>query len=281
MNACDKTTSSVVYRPMKAALAAGVSLIVALALVAAATGMARNKSSRAGAARNLQVVGGSSAQRRLARIVAHRVGGVTLRSVRFAPPSRLLRHLHVRSAEMVVTSSQPRTVRGEWDVQLYAGTFIALAERYRVPLGGVSAGEREGPIRLWPAYDIDSRLPTSRQVGALVMRLLDAATRAQARVLEEWTAVAPARAIALTLRVDDPAAFLKHRARRVLNVLWRTKVPLLGYYVGVEDAGGNIVWATSRLPNEGAVFAIPALDACSPVTHSEPALTTPPPCPAK
>jgi hypothetical protein len=229
----------------------------------------------------LVIVGGTPAQRDLARIVAHRVGGPTLHSVRFAPPGRLLRHLHVHASDMVVTSSQPRTVRGEWDAHLYAGTFIALAARYRVPLGGVTAGERQGPLRLWPAYDIYSQVPTSRRVGALVMRLLDAATRAHTRVLEERTAAAPGRAIALTLQVDDPAAFLKHRARSVLNVLWHTKIPLLGYYVGLEDSGGTLVWATSRLPNEGAVFAIPSLDACSTVTHSELAGTTPPPCPAK
>jgi hypothetical protein len=182
---------------------------------------------------------------------------------------------------MLVTSSQPRTVRGEWELHLYAGTFLALNARYRVPLGGIVAGGSAGPASQWRPFDLYSRLPTSLQIGVLDMRLSEAAARAGAKVLELRTAATPARAIAVTLQVSDPAAFLKHRALSLLNVLDRTKVPLLGYYVGLEDADAKLVWATSRLPNEGAVYATPALDACSPVTHSEAVGAKELPCPAK
>lgn len=228
----------------------------------------------------VQIRGGSPAQRRLARLVALRVGGVTIREVRFGPPRRVLRNADVHGTEMFVTSSQPRTVRGEWEMHLYSGTFAALLARYRVPLSGISAGDGEGPLRLWPTFDLYSQLPTSREVGVLVGDLVSTSIRAGAKVVEERTAATPARAIALTLQVSDPAAFLKHRALGVLNVLYKTKVPLLGFYVGLKDARGQLVWATSRLPNEGSVYAIPSLDACSPVTHSEALGAKQLPCPA-
>ena len=86
--------------------------------------------------------------------------------------------------------------------------------------------------------------------------------------------------MAITLRVGDPAAFLKHRTRPLLDLLNEPRIPLLGFYLGIEDASGQLVWATSRLPNTGGVFTIPRLDACSPVTHSEPIGHASPPCPA-
>ena len=263
-------------RPISVTIAATVLVAVA----APAVSSAPSRSPRAGD--QVRIVGGSKAERRLARLVALRVGGVTLRQVRFETPSRALRHMHVRGAEMLVTSSQPRTVRGEWELHLYAGTFIALNARYRVPLGGIVAGQREGPISLWRPFDLYSQIPTSLEIGALNLRLTEAAARAQAKVLELRTASTPARAIALTLQVADPAAFLKHRGLPILNILYRTKVPLLGFYVGLKDETGQLVWATSRLPNEGAVYATPALDACSPVKHSEPVIAARrPSCPAK
>jgi hypothetical protein len=229
----------------------------------------------------VRVVGGSPRQRSLARVVALRAADPTIVSIYFRTPDAFLKRQGVRAAEMVVTSSQPRTLRGIWQAKLYAGTFLALASRYRVPLGAISAGGSQAPVARWLHFDIYSRQAKSIEIAALRRRFLQLAGTSGAKVSEFRTAATPARAIAVTLRVDDPAAFLKHHTLRLLNVLDRTTVPLLGYYVGLKDARGRIVWATSRLPNEGGVFAIPRLDACSPVRHWEPVGRTQPPCPAK
>jgi len=228
----------------------------------------------------VRIDGGSQRQRQLARKVALRIGGVTIKNVRFRTPDRFLRNQHVRAAEMLVTSSHPATLRSRWEARLFAGVYVALASRYQVPLGGIVAGQGQGPVSRWPHFEIFTS-PRAVQVALLRTRLVDAAARAGARVVELRTAAVPARAIALTLRVSDPAAFLKHRAMSVLNILFQSKLPLLGFYVGVDDAGGRLVWATSRLPNEGGVFAIPQLDACSPVKHWGAFGATELPCPAK
>lgn len=257
-----------------------LSFVVATVLIVAAPGSAAgSKVPRAGD--QVVISGGTLVERKLARLVALRVGGVTIRSARFERPSALLRHQGVRRSELFVGSSEPRTLRGEWELGLYGGTFAALASRYRVSLGGIATADREAPLRLWPSFDLYSQIPTARRVAALRERLIEAYEAANAKVLELRTATTPARAIALTLQVNDPAGFLKHRALSVLNVLYRTKVPLLGFYVGLEDANAKLVWATSRLPNEGGVFAIPSLDACSPVKHSEMVGAKELPCPAR
>jgi len=221
------------------------------------------------------IVGGSPVQRELARTIALRVGGVTIGRVVFRRGG----------AELVVVSKpvpNSLTLRADWEAQLYAGTYLALAQRCpRAKVGAVVAAHSEGPADRWPAYDLWSKLPRARAVAALAARLDQAATTRGAQVVGLKIATAPARAIAVTLRVHDPAAFLKHRGASFLELLSTPHIRLLGYYVGLEDAGGHLVWATSRLPNEGSVFATRRLDACSPVWHSEPVGAKQLPCPAR
>jgi hypothetical protein len=257
---------------------ARLALVVATAALAL-SGVAAHAKSVPRAGSSVTIRGGTVAQRKLARLVALRVGGVTIESVRFREPSASLRGAHIRASELVVSSSRPRTLRAQWEGELYAGTFLALAGRYRVPVGAIEANGREAPLQQWRPLDLFSQIPSARAVGALVGRLVEA-TAAGATVLEERTAATPARAITLRIRVDDPAAFLKHRARPILHLLSRARVPLIGFYVGLEDARGQLVWATSQVGNEGGLFVIPSLDACSPVSHAQ-AGGPPPPCPSK
>lgn len=113
------------------------------------------------------IVGGTPAERRLARIVAHRIGGTTLTSVHFRGPERML----------VIGSAQPRSLRGEWESELYAGTFAALDKRYRVPVGGIRTVDSVAPLSRVPVLDLHGRTPTARQVGALLGRLTEAVSR--------------------------------------------------------------------------------------------------------
>jgi hypothetical protein len=101
------------------------------------------------------------------------------------------------------------------------------------------------------------------------MRIERAAARAKARVVELRTSATPARAIAMTVQVADPAAFLKHRASALLKILNWPSIPLLGYYLGAENMSGQVFWATLQLPGTGAVFTILILDACNPVAHGD------------
>jgi hypothetical protein len=228
------------------------------------------------------IVGGTPAQRYLARLTALRVGGVTLTRITFRSPTRILRNMHVHGVELVVASRGNDTVRSEWEQQLYVGTYLGLmARRPKATIAAAASTHTEGPASRLRPYEVFASNPTSRRVGLFRQRLLTAAAHANASVVGLRTAALPARTIALTVRVSDPAAFLKHRAQSLLDLLTRPTIPLLGYYLAAENSSGQLVWATSQLPGTGSVFTIPSLDSCNPVAHSEPALYTPPPCPAK
>lgn len=235
------------------------------------------------ASSNFVIVGGTKAQRALARLTAGRVGGVSLSCVIFRSPTAALRHEHVRGTEMVVSSRGPETVRSTWEQQLYVGAYLAYVARWpRARIAAAASSNTEGPADRLTAYDVYGSNPKAVVIARLEQRLFNAAVRAKARIVEERVAALPARVIALTVRVSDPAAFLKHRAVSLLRILEPLSAPILGYYLGVEDASGALVFATSHLPNTGAVWVVRSLDSCSPVSHGEPGgVQQPLPCPAK
>jgi len=110
------------------------------------------------------IVGGSRAQRQLARLTALRSGGDTIRRVVFQPPSRLLRRQRVAGVELVVSSAGKQTLRSLWEQQLYVGTYLGLMARS--PGSAVSAAatdQNEGPASRLRAYDVFGSNPTSNR----------------------------------------------------------------------------------------------------------------------
>ena len=253
----------------------GVLLALSAASLAAAAGPAP-----AGA--KVVIVGGTPAQRHLARLTALRVGGVTLSRITFRSPAPILRHMHIHGIELVVSSRGQDTVRSEWEQQLYVGAYLGLMARWpKATVAAAANAHTEGPVARLRPYEVFGSNPKSARVALFRERLITTATRAKASIVELRTAALPARTVALTVRVTDPAAFLKHRAQALLDLLARPSIPLLGYYLAAEDSSGQLIWATSQLPETGAVFTVPSLDSCSPVHHSEMVGHQPPPCPAK
>jgi hypothetical protein len=235
---------------------------------------------RAGA--SIVVVGGNRAQRELARITARRVGGSTVARVVFRAPIGALRHEHMHGTEMIVASRGKRTLRSIWEQQLFVGTYLGLMRRWQgAGIAGAATSETEGTVSQLRAYDVFGSNPKAIKVATLTRNLFNRSVLERAHIVGMETIATPARLVALTVRVSDPASFLKHRAARLLNLFWHPSIPLLGFYFGVEDSTGALVFATSRLPNTGGVFVIRSLDSCSPVSHGEVAgLQPPPPCPA-
>lgn len=262
------------------ARAALVALISGVAIAAGSAAAAAQPSSPTW--KRLVIVGGTPAQRQLALLTAERVGGLTLRRVIFQPASAFLRHAGAHGTELVVSSAGNRTLRAIWEQELFIGVYLGLVARHpdaRIGAAAASDGT-QAPIRRLRAYDVFSSNPKAVEVGVEIRDLIQQAGRTGAKVIELRVAATPERLIALTLRVPDPAAFLKDHTKPFLDLLAKPRIPLLGYYLAVQNGNGQIVWATSRLPDVGSVFVIPALDACSPVDHSEPAASQPPPCPA-
>ncbi len=252
------------------------------ALLALSVGSFTAAAGPAPAGAKVAIVGGSPAQRHLARLTAVRVGGVTLSRIAFRSPTQILRREHVHGIELLVASRGKDTVRSDWEQQLYVGAYLGLMARWpHATIAAAASAHTEGPVARLRPYEVFGSNPKRRRVAIFRERLITTAEQAKAKVVELRVAALPARVVALTVRVSDPAAFLKHRAQSLLRLLVRPSIPLLGYYLAAEDARWKLVWATSLLPGTGSVFTTPSLDACSPVQHSEPALYQPPPCPAK
>lgn len=265
----------IVARPSSAA--AGLCVAGAVLLVSGAATAAVPQ--RAGS--NVVIVGGTAGQRELARLTALRVGGVTLSRVVFRSPTPILRKMHVHGTVLVVSSHGNDTLRSEWEQELYVGSYLGLTARWpKATVEAAAFAHTEGPVTQLRPYDVFGSNPTTARVALLRHRLVAAAARAKASVVELRVAATPARAVAFTVRVADPAAFLKHRATTLLDILTRPGLPLLGYYLAAENERGQVVWATSQLPGSGAVFTIPTLDVCNPVSHGDAVGYHPPPCPA-
>ncbi len=230
---------------------------------------------------SIAIVGGNRAQRELARITATRVGGTTISRVDFRSPIGALRHEHVDGTEMIVTARGKQTLRSVWEQQLFVGAYLGLMQRWQgAGIAGVATSETEGTVSQLRPYDVFGSNPKAIKVANLRRNLFNRSVLERARIVGMEMIATPARLVALTVRVSDPASFLKHRATRLLNLFWHPSIPLLGFYFGVEDSPGALVFATSRLPNTGGVFVIRSLDSCSPVSHGEVGLQPPPPCPA-
>jgi len=159
------------------------------------------------------------------------------------------------------------SLRGEWEAALLGDLYAAAADRLGLrPVGLVASGSGTSQPGV---------VGGARVSFASVRR---AARAGGARVVELRH---QAGAVALTLRTDRPAVFLKHHGRQVVRAVQpKASYDLVSVYVGVEDGTGSLVYAWGWLPAEGMMWARPDLDACGPIFHSTPVGYHGPPCPA-
>jgi hypothetical protein len=87
--------------------------------------------------------------------------------------------------------------------------------------------------------------------------------------------------VAVTLRVGDPARFLKHRLDGVLTTFNNWPEGILAGYLGVYGPTGKLVFATGRLPTGGSVYIDPKLRGCPQLGMPGVPGMKIPPCPAK
>lgn len=150
--------------------------------------------------------------------------------------------------DVVVHVDAGGSMRDQWEARLLAARYIAEARRLHLrPVGlietdGNNGGGRAQDIRFQPSTADSRQLHRrARQAGVRIMELRR-----------------PFGALALTVRANNPAAFLKHHGRQFLEAVsggWR--------YIAVEDANGSIVYAVESWGNGGGFFARPDLYACA------------------
>jgi hypothetical protein len=204
-----------------------------------------------------RIAGGTAKERAALRNVLRRLGETRIRSLRLAsdtaPPT-----LHVDAGQ---------TLRGQWESSLVADMYIGEADRLglrgltRVASNGGSWFPRPIGHATIPLNSVRRALAAS---GAKIIELRH-----------------EGGALAVTVRTQNPAVFLKRHGRAVVTALRSNALAdSASVYVGVQDRAGALVYAWGWLPAEGMVWPRADLDACGPITHSMPAHATQLPCPA-
>jgi len=200
------------------------------------------------------------------RRLLERLAPTRIRSVRIGP-LRELRRWNVPRGTVILQVDAGSSLRGSWETALLGNLYAAEADRLGLRPVGIVAS-RSGASR--PGV-----VGGARVLFAAVRRAVKAGG---ARVLELRH---EGGAVALTLRTDKPAFFLKHHGRQVVRALLpKSSYDLMSVYVGVEDANGALVYAWGWLPAQGMMWARPDLDACGPIFHSTPVRYKGPSCPA-
>ena len=88
--------------------------------------------------------------------------------------------------------------------------------------------------------------------------------------------------VALTLRVQAPARFLKRRFGKVLAVFNNQPTGVLARYLGVQGPTGSVVFEVANYPTGSSIYIAPKLRGCNPIpTPSGPIGMKTPPCPAR
>jgi hypothetical protein len=260
------------------ALACAVVVIV-LALGAGCGGEARGGS--------IDIVGGTAEQRTLLRSIEDGLRPTAIRSVSIRNigvvgfPSKDWAEISIRPRD-----GQGRTVRAEWETYVLAGAFRdrsaeeGLAQVEVLDYGGgVVRIER---VRATPTASPEPASPAER-IG--IARTFAESAIAQGAELERLDVLTPAGpAVALVLRVDEPAAFVKQRFLPIVKRWWAND-RLEGAYLLVEDRQGRFVMehAFSKRGVEASWRRFrPDLAGCDPIIPIgvDPRAKPPPPCPA-
>jgi hypothetical protein len=221
-------------------------------LQAALTGEARQWAAPAVA--HARIVGARPAEARELRALLRAMGTTRISSIGIEPDGAEVR-LRVHAGE---------SVRGEWEAGLLSARYTNAAGRGALRPVGVFAGSDTTLARGFVARPFSL---------ARVHRAVVTAIGGRARLLELRN---EGGGLAVVVRTDDPATFLKRRGRALAAAAAQP-----ARYVGVEDATGAVVYAWAGLPFEGIVYPRPDLDGCGPIVHSTPALSRPWPCHAR
>jgi hypothetical protein len=177
-------------------------------------------------------------------------------------------------------------VRPQWEDWMVSAAFARrLVGRGLHPT--VVLTEADSGDQIYPRHEHnpDPTLASAAQTRSLVSAFRRAAIRAGAQVVDVTADRPYGLAPSVTLRVSDPARFLKHRLWHLLKVFNRKRNRYEGSYIGIVDAQGRDVLdaGNSTRVQAGTFWVRPDLESCSPIMSlgsiGLPG-TQPPPCPA-
>jgi hypothetical protein len=235
-----------------------------------------------------KIKGATPKQETILREILAGLGPTVLDEIRVAPAGKDWSPLRPNSVVLQIEYRDAKEGRGYWEAALLANAFATRSRilNLQTVTGYETPGEAnrlEGIEEDEPALDYHRAPIKADEIAAAIRE----EAKESGADLAELRIVRPMRlAAAATLRVDDPAAYLKHRLMTFLEAIPHpTKREYDGLYVLVVDPEGDFVWLSAQTIGEhssgGAGGARPDLAGCDPrppiggLTSREP-----PPCPA-
>jgi len=234
------------------------------------------------------IVGTTPKQEAILREILGGLGETVIEEIRVTPPGDGWTPFKPHSVVVhLATAKTAERDRGAWEAALVAEAFEARSRELRLqPVAayetvsdGVALDGPDGP-------EPDDRTPISRT--EMRAAILSGAKESGAEIVTLRIGQPRHLAAAVTLRVDDPASFLKHRLHIFLQA-----VPSLsthqydGLYVLVNDPNGKYVYLSAGTVGDtisgGTEDVRPDLEGCYPTAlfgFGSPNDKPPPPCPA-
>lgn len=231
------------------------------------------------------VKGGSQRERALLRRVLRGMQKTTLARVAIGAPSAR-RGDEGDAAVPIAFTPAPggATVRRQWDEWIVAGAFSRRLDAAGLP-AEVSATDPKGSFIARPKLPQrpDPRPLARREEAAVLKGIRRAAKRSGGDVGRLEVHRPYGMAVALSLAVEDPAAFLNKELRPLMGRLNASRQRLEGLYLAVLDERRLLAleWGTWTRNPAGMYWVRQDLANCSPIRQSgPPGADPPPPCPA-
>ena len=165
-------------------------------------------------------------------------------------------------------------MRMSWEADLVGDAFADRSREVGLPpVAYIAAPDGESGIG---SISDDARRRSEERVQAFARRIATEAGRADATVTDVEVLKPLQYAVAVTLQVRDPAAFLD---RRALPMFQRLGEPPRDYDLRIVDPSGGRVSENWNAGSGGAVWVRKDLEGCSPYRVSRPVTYEPPICP--
>jgi len=234
-----------------------------------------------------KIIGATPKQEAILREIIEGLAPTIVEEVRVGPAGHPWTPYKPNSVVVAVKYAAPaERGRGEWEAALLGSAFATRSRAlglqpvaaYESPTGGSALDGPEEP-------EPETRREISRE--ELADAVSDAAHASGADILELRSVQPMNPAVVLTLRVAEPAAFLRHRAEPFLESLpGSSEWGFDGLYVRVVDTEGRFVWLFATMNGDavsGSQLGVrPDLRGCDPIPRIgvSPHDPEPPPCPA-
>jgi hypothetical protein len=234
-----------------------------------------------------RIVGATPKQESVLREILAGLGETVIEEIRVAPAGKDWTPFKPNSVVVrLETAKTDEKERAGWEAALVAEAFEARSRALKLqPVAAYEAGDDGIALDGPDEPDPDDRAPVTRE--EIESGIVSGAKESDAEIVTLRIVEPRHLAAAVTLRVGDPASFLKHRLRRFLEAVPSSGDRQYdGLYVLVVDGRGNYVWVSAGTVGDtisgGAEGARPDLAGCYPNPFYGSATgKEPPPCPVE